>query len=68
MENTSLTPEELRAERDSFYQQKRISNQAKAARNTEIMRLRFEEKLTLQKIAKRFGLTRQRVKQIIDDF
>jgi DNA-directed RNA polymerase specialized sigma subunit len=34
-------------------------------RNQEIRRLRFEEKMQLQAIAKRFGLTKQRVAVIV---
>ncbi len=34
-------------------------------RNKEMKRLRFEEHLTLQEIADKFGITRERVRQII---
>ena len=66
MENK--TPEQLRQEREAYYAQKRSYLAGTKQRNEEIMRLRFEEKRTLQHIATRYGLTRQRVKQIIDNF
>ena len=36
------------------------------ARDVEMVRLRFVEGLTLQAIATRYGLTRQRVEQIVN--
>ena len=37
-----------------------------AVRDAEIKRLRREEKLTLQKIGDRFGISRERVRQIVE--
>lgn len=38
----------------------------KILRDIEIKRLRLEEKLTLQEIGDRFGITRERVRQIVE--
>jgi DNA-directed RNA polymerase specialized sigma subunit len=36
-----------------------------AERNAEIVRLRLQERLTLADIGKRYGLTKQRIAQIV---
>ena len=38
---------------------------ANETRKAEMIRLRTEERLTLQQIANRYGITRERVRQII---
>jgi len=38
---------------------------ANEIRKAEMIRLRTEERLTLQQIANRYGITRERVRQII---
>jgi DNA-directed RNA polymerase specialized sigma subunit len=72
MHNTTKVDKEQIA----HYRELRIQSQKKRAeylanipkRNLEIARLRYEEQLSLAKIGERFGISRQRVNQILNDF
>lgn len=60
-----MTIEKLRALRDADALARREAIANKAQRDFEIARLRFVEGLTLQAIGDRYGLTRERVRQLI---
>lgn len=59
------TLEELRALRDAAQQKRKEAIANKGLRNIEIARLRLVEGLTLQAIGDKYGLTRERVRQLI---
>jgi DNA-directed RNA polymerase sigma subunit (sigma70/sigma32) len=56
------TIDELRALQTKAHNDRK----AKPTRDLEIVRLRYVDGLTLQAIATRYGLTRQRVEQIVN--
>ncbi len=45
-----------------------MEKEEREARALAMTKLRYDEKLTLQAIATRYGLTRERVRQIIDGY
>ena len=59
------TIEDLRALRDADALARKEAIANKAQRDIEIARLRLGEGLTLQAIGDKYGLTRERVRQII---
>ena len=60
----NTTIEELRALQSEYIKSKEETKRIEHARNMEIMRLRFQDKMSLASIGKKYGLSRQRVHQI----
>lgn len=64
--------ERYRAARDVAIAERRekhyMNEEDRQARALAMTKLRYDEKLTLAAIGKRYGLTRERVRQIIDAF
>lgn len=63
---TTVTPEQLRDLQTKAREAKEQKIREVPARDLEMIRLRFIEGLTLQAIATRYGVTRQRVMQIVN--
>lgn len=66
MNNMTTTPEQLRDLQTKARIAKEQRIKTVPARDMEMIRLRFIEGLTLQAIATRYNLTRQRVMQIVN--
>lgn len=59
---------ELRERARAEYKRRIMSKEERHARASTMVQLRYVEGLTLAAIGKRYGLTRERVRQIIDAF
>ena len=60
------TPEQLRDLQTKAREAKEKKVREVPARDMEMIRLRYVEGLTLQAIATRYGITRQRVMQVVN--
>ncbi len=62
--NNTIDLDALRASQSTYFAKTRDKKNRELTRNLEMMRLRFEDGLSLSAIGKKYGVSRQRVQQI----
>lgn len=60
--------QKLHKEDQEARQMNKLTPEQREERAQAMVRLRYDERLTLQAIGKRYGLTRERVRQIINAY